>query len=322
MNIYNIVLFLLLFTSLLLSEEKKIKIKNGSIILIKKTLWNIEKYKIILKDNIQNLSKKFNNNIDIVNKDEIEYLKDEIEYIKNNKTVLLIKNNNFNNLKNVINHNVKYDLIVHTIYKTNGKQYIKILNNLNDINNNYKLSDKNFIYIDVCLNNDEKNKVVIDNKYIFNIIGNKIFDRSFMKWFLSKNYNINLNNENYVINTIDNNINSDKLYNNDNLKEFFYIKKDIFSKIVIEVNKNESENVNEKEVLNSNVENSNVKNTDILNNEDNNEDIKNEDNNEDIKNEDNNEDINNEDNELNKVNNKVCLDVIDSIKNDNYIIVD
>ena len=311
MNFYNISLFLLLFIPLLfLSEEKKIKIKNCSIILIKKSLWNIEKYKLILKDNIENLRKKLNKNIDIVNKDNIEYLKDEIEYIKNNKIVLLIKNNNFNNLKNLINHNIKYDFIVHTIYKTNGKQYIKILNNLNDINDKYNISNNNFIYIDICLNNDEKNKLVIDNKYIFNIIGNKIFDRSFMKWFLSKNYNINLNNENYIINTIDDNINSHKLYNNYNLKEYFYIKKDMFSKIIIEISKNESANVLEKEIVNSNVEN-----TDILNNKDT-------DNKKDIDNEDIDNNDNNEDNEINKEKDNDCLDVIDSIKNDNYIIVD
>ena len=313
MNFYNIYLFLLLFTPLMfLSEEKKRKLKNDSIKLIKTILWNIEKYKLILKDNINN----------IINKENIdnEYLRDEVEYIKNNKTVLFINNNNYNNFKNLINYNIKYDFIVHTIYKTNEKQYIKILNNLNDINSNYNLSDKNFIYIDICLNNDEKNKLVIDNKYIFNIVGNKIFDRSFMKWFLSKNYNINLNNENYVINTIDDNINSQKLYNNDNLKEYFYIKKNIFSKIIIEVSKNESANVIEKEVINSN-----FGNTDILDNKDNNEDINNNKdiNNEDINNEDinNNKDINNEDINNEDINND-CLDVIDSIKNDNYIIVD
>ena len=56
------------------------------------------------------------------------------------------------------------------------------------------------------------------------MVGNKVFNRSFMKWFLFKHYNIVLNNENYIINTMDDNIES-KIYNNNQYsKEYVLVK--------------------------------------------------------------------------------------------------
>ena len=225
LNTFNsIVLFVI--SSRYISDNRE-NIKHYLNNVLTKTLWRLEKCNLIIKCNIDKLKKKFNNN-----NIDYEFYNDELEYIKDDKIVLKINNKKYNNIKNFLNYNIEYDFVVHTIYKTDDNIYIQILKNIDEINYDYKISKLKFIYIDFCMNSDEENKIVIDKNYIFNIIGNVVFDRSFMKWFLSKYHNISLNDERYTINTIDSNIVSDKYINNNKLNESLLIKENSFVKNV------------------------------------------------------------------------------------------
>ena len=197
---------------------------NNFKLLLSNIIWNIEKSYIILTDIFYKFYLNHKNSIDY------EYIKDEIEYIKNNKIINNTINYKYKNLKNIINYELDYDFIIHIIHKTDDKKYIKILNSIDDIQRKYIKSNINFIYIDICLNNDENNKFILDNNYVLNLVGNKIFNKSFIKWFLFKYYNYKLNNQYYVINTIDNSINLNKCVNNNNLKEYLLIKENSICK--------------------------------------------------------------------------------------------
>ena len=232
---FNFINILTTFNSIILSvissryiSENRENIKHYLNNVLTKTLWRLEKYNLIIKCNIDKFKKYINNNIN--NNIDYEFYNDELEYIKDDRIVLKINNKKYNNIKNLLNYNIEYDFVVHTIYKTDDNIYIQILKNIDEINYNYKISNLKFIYIDFCMNNDEENKIVIDKNYIFNIIGNVVFNRSFMKWFLSKYHNVTLNDERFTINTVDSNIVSDKYINNNRLNEYLLIKENSFEK--------------------------------------------------------------------------------------------
>jgi hypothetical protein len=193
--------------------------KNYTNNVLSYTLWNLEKYNIIFKNNVKKIKillNKYNKNYDY------EYLKDEIDYIKNNKIVHNITNYD-NDIINYNYTNIDYDFIVHKLYKNNEQIHIRILNDIKDINNNYKLSSINFIYMDIIIDN---NKIIIDNHFVLNIIDNKIFDRDFFKWFLLKFHNIILNEQDYRVTLMDNNINQIILNNTLKNNEHIYIRND------------------------------------------------------------------------------------------------
>ena len=100
-----------------------------------------------------------------------------------------------------------YDLIIHEISnmasENNDTIYMTRLDSLTkeSINRNFKLSNIKFIYI--YLDNGNESipiEFLPHNNYY--IVGNKLFDVSFMKWYCSSRHNITLN-DNYQINILD-----------------------------------------------------------------------------------------------------------------------
>jgi len=100
-----------------------------------------------------------------------------------------------------------YDFIIHEISNVVSKDcdtiYMTRLTSLTkeSINRNVKLSNIKFVYISLN-NNDEIIPIdfVPHNNYY--IVGNKLFDVSFVKWYCSSKLNITLN-DNYELNILD-----------------------------------------------------------------------------------------------------------------------
>ena len=105
---------------------------------------------------------------------------------------------NYENLEGTLDFLVKNNL-----YKTIEKS--KSLKSEDLLKENFDKSENIFISIEINLNS----KTIDITKDIkpFYIINNTILDKTFVEWFLKTEKHIDLNNEEYIISIIDNNVN-------------------------------------------------------------------------------------------------------------------
>jgi len=154
------------------------------------------------------------------------------------------KNNNIEETINYIentNNKNSYDFIIYECVITEkNTTYVRLTNNLESI---YKVNENNNEIKSINYNNLEKSEVQFlsptivlkDNKYVFilndddNIIkipktiylvDNILFHKSFIKWYLKKHHNVELeehNNKEYSVQFFDNNMDFITISNKENI---------------------------------------------------------------------------------------------------------
>lgn len=132
--------------------------------------------------------------IEMVDKDSL-YVK---QYNINRKTQICMRIEDYENLEGTLDFLVKNDL-----YKTIEKT--KSLNSEDLLKEDFDKAENIFISIEINLNS--KNIDITNDMKPFYIINNTILDKTFVEWFLKTEKHIDLNNEEYVISLIDNNVN-------------------------------------------------------------------------------------------------------------------
>ena len=120
------------------------------------------------------------------------------QYNINAKTQICMPIEVYENLEGTLDFLVKNDL-----YKTIEKS--KSMKSIDLLKENFDKAENIFISIEINLNS----KTIDITKDIkpFYIINNTILDKTFVEWFLKTEKHIDLNNEEYVISIIDNNVN-------------------------------------------------------------------------------------------------------------------
>ena len=125
---------------------------------------------------------------------KIKYIKDDeiIKFIKDGEEkiiynleknqILLNKTNEY--LFNI--NKINFDLII-KISKNNIK---RLNNNLQDLHNSIQVTDKQFLSIKLYLNNKYYNINLLNPNYY--VLNNKLLDKEFIKWYISKEYNLKI----------------------------------------------------------------------------------------------------------------------------------
>ena len=132
----------------------------------------------------------------------IEMVDKEYLYVKqyniNAKTQICMPIDNYENLEGTLDFLVKNNL-----HKTIEKS--KSLKSEDLLKENFDKAENIFISIEINLNS--KSIDITKDIKPFYIINNTILDKTFVEWFLKTEKHIDLNNEEYVISIIDNNVN-------------------------------------------------------------------------------------------------------------------
>ena len=135
-------------------------------------------------------------------------------FVKNKLYLICIFENGTKEIHTNLNNYTQCELafIKQTIYnKNNFIEYYKRVYNTSQLNNNdlHNLKTKNNIMsIYVKINGKE---YLIKNEQ-FNLLGNIILDKPFLKWYLYQHYNVK-DIDNYIITILDNDVNLHELNN-------------------------------------------------------------------------------------------------------------
>jgi hypothetical protein len=172
--------------------------------LLIKGLWNTTRkyheYSIYLEELTTSSNLHQESLIELVDK-EFLYVK---QYNINAKTQLCYNIEDYENLEGTLDFLVKNDL-----YKTIEKS--SSLKSEDLLKEDFDKADNIFISVEINLNS--KSIDITKDIKPFYIINNTILDKTFVEWFLKTEKHIDLNNEEYVISLIDNNVNMLELRN-------------------------------------------------------------------------------------------------------------
>ncbi len=127
-----------------------------------------------------------------------------IKYNNKTKTQLCYNIDDYENVEGTLDFLVKNDL-----YKTIEKS--SSLKSEDLLKEDFDKADNIFISVEINLNS--KSIDITKDIKPFYIINNTILDKTFVEWFLKTEKHIDLNNEEYVISLIDNNVNMLELRN-------------------------------------------------------------------------------------------------------------
>ena len=161
-------------------------------------LWNTTRkyheYSIYLEELTAGRQNQQPTLIEMVDKNSL-YVK---QYNIDTKTQICMQIDDYKNLEGTLDFLVKND-----VYKTIEKS--KSLKSEDLLKENFDKAENIFISIEINLNS--RNIDITNDIKPFYIINNTILDKTFVEWFLKTEKHIDLNNEEYVISIIDNNVN-------------------------------------------------------------------------------------------------------------------
>jgi len=116
-----------------------------------------------------------------------------------------------------------YDLVTYTIKNDRDENYVAFYNDISLLTNNLQLSNVRFINVTIKINNNIFDITHPNNSYPY-VIGNILFDKSYIKWCGIK---INDDDE-YSLEIIDNNVNLLELKCNKEYYETIKLEKDTY----------------------------------------------------------------------------------------------
>jgi len=190
------------------------------------------------------MKKIYNKCINVICDSNKPYISKIILLNNGNEIMNTKKNNNIEETINYIentNNKNSYDFIIYEcVIPEKNTTYVRLTNNLESI---YKVNENNNEIKSINYNNLEKSEVQFlsptivlkDNKYVFipndddNIIkipktiylvDNILFHKSFIKWYLKKHHNVELeehNNKEYSVQFFDNNMDFITISNKENI---------------------------------------------------------------------------------------------------------
>jgi len=153
----------------------------------------------------------------------------DVIFVKNGIEILL---DSYLNVLSTNNDAIQEDFLYYRMRSdnipSNEKSYMIMFENVNDLSDNFTLSNKKFVSIEVEIDGEtfkiDHHNFKNNNPYVVN---NRLFGRSHMKW-LMKNVNIELNNKNYIVKLIDDDINIETIVNDEEEESECLVLKDEF----------------------------------------------------------------------------------------------